>query len=169
MRNPASMRVVFAAGVFALMVSGGGVVQAGKGGFDEYGYNYAAGIFVGLGDGQDHVFDGAVWGDPTYANDHLVMKWSKAWDDARYHGGAWTCDAWVDNEWNGRVPGGSGQVWHYKIVWVGPELEDSPCWREGGYALGEEFEIIFSHGTFENEHLWDAHVVPGGFGAEDSR
>lgn len=30
-----------------------------------------------------------VWGDPTYANDHLVMKWSKAWDDARFHGEPW--------------------------------------------------------------------------------
>ena len=95
-------------------------------GFDEYGYNYQARIFVGPADGVDRSLDGAVWGDPTYANDHLLMKWSKAWDDARFHGAPWTSEAWVDNEWNGMVPGGSGEVWHSKIIWVGPELESSP-------------------------------------------
>ena len=73
------------------------------GAFDEFGYNYAARIFVGRADGVDRVLDGAVWGDPTYANDHLVMKWSKGWDDARFHGVPWGPDAWEDNEWNGMV------------------------------------------------------------------
>jgi len=90
---------------------------AGNGkGFDEFGYNYQARIFVGKADGVDRVLDGAIWGDPTYANDLLVMKWSKAWDDARFHGAPWSPDAWLTNEWNGAVPGGSGEVWHYKIV-----------------------------------------------------
>ena len=57
-----------------------------QGGFDEFGYNYQAMIFVGKADGVDRVLDGKVWGDLTYANDLLVMKWSKAWDDARFHG-----------------------------------------------------------------------------------
>lgn len=133
-------------------------------GFDEFGYNYQARIFVGPADGVDRVLDGKVWGDPTYANDHLVMKWSKAWDNARFHGGVWTCDAWEDNEWNGMVPGGSGETWHYKIVWVGSELENSPCWREGGYPIWGAFEVIFSHGTVANEHFWDAHAIPAGYG-----
>jgi len=47
------------------------------------------------------------------------MKWSKAWDDARFNGGTWTKDAWTSNEWNGKLSGGSGEVWHYKIVWLG--------------------------------------------------
>lgn len=137
---------------------------AGGGGFDEFGYNYAARIFVGAADGVDRNLDGSVWGAPTYANDHLVMKWSKAWDDARFHGAPWTCAAWVNNEWNGKVPGGSGETWHYKIVWVGSALENSPCWREDGYPIWGQFEVIFSHGTVANEHFWETHALPSGYG-----
>jgi len=135
------------------------------GGFDQYGYNYQARIFVGPADGVDRSLDGAVWGDPTYANDHLVMKWSKAWDDARFNGAAWTCDAWTDNEWNGMMPDGSQSVWHYKIVWVGPELEASPCWRTGGYAIWGEFETIMDQGADPSGHTWFAHAVPTGYGS----
>lgn len=144
-----------------------GVVTAAKPedkGFDEFGYNYNARIFVGPADGVDRNLDGTVWGDPTYANDLLVMKWSKAWDDARFHGAPWTCDAWTDNEWNGNVPGGSGEVWHYKIIWVGPELENSPCWREGGYPIWGQFEVIMDHGTTDGEHFWLTHAIPTGYG-----
>ena len=133
-----------------------------KDGRDEYGYNYNARIFVGPADGVDRTLDGTVWGDPAYGNDHLVMKWSKAWDDAKFHGGTWGPRAWCTNHWNGQAPGGSGEVWHYKIVWVGPELEDSPYWREGGYAIWGQFEVIMSHGTVANEHFWEAHANPTG-------
>lgn len=92
------------------------------------------------------------------------MKWSKAWDDARFHGAPWTPEAWTDNEWNGKVGGGSGEVWHYKIIWVGPKLQDSPYWREGGYPVWGQFEVIMSHGTVANEHFWDAHANPTGYG-----
>ena len=44
-------------------------------GFDQFGYNYQARIFVGSADGVDRTLDEAVWGDSTYANDNLVMKW----------------------------------------------------------------------------------------------
>ncbi len=57
-------------------------------GFDEFGYNYTARIFVGPADGVDRNLDGKVWGDPTYANDRLKMVWSKAWDDAKFNGSA---------------------------------------------------------------------------------
>lgn len=133
-------------------------------GFDQYGYNYTARIFVGKADGVDRNLDGTVWGDPTYANDHLVMKWSKAWDDARFHGGAWTTDAWTDNEWNGQVQGGSGEVWHYKIVWVGPCGADGTLLPDGGYCIWGQFEVIMSHGTVANQHFWDAHANPTGYG-----
>lgn len=133
-------------------------------GFDEFGYNYNARIFVGSADGVDRVLDGEVWGDPTYANDYLVMKWSKAWDDARFNGAPWTPDAWETNEWNGMVPGGSGEVWHYKIIWVGPALEKSPYWREGGYSIWGQFEVIMSQGIFENEHILEFLTSPNGFG-----
>ena len=133
-------------------------------GFDEFGYNYDARIFVGPADGVDRVLDGAIWGDPTYANDLLVMKWSKAWDDARFHGASWTPDAWVDNEWNGAVPGGSGEVWHSKIIWVGSELENSPYWRDGGYAIWDQFEVIMDQGTSDGGHIWYTHAIPCGYG-----
>ena len=137
---------------------------AGEGGVDDFGYNYKARIFVGAADGVDRVLDGAVWDDPKYANDHLVMKWSKAWDDARFNGAAWGPEAWENNEWNGMVEGGSGEVWHYKIVWVGPDLEDSPYWRTGGYAAWGEFEVILSQGTVDGEHVWETHARPSGYG-----
>jgi len=137
---------------------------AAKGGFDEFGYNYQARLFNGNADGTDRILDGAVWGDPMYANDHLVMKWSKAWDDARFHGAPWTPDAWTSNEWNGAFPGGSGEVWHYKIVWVGTGLESSPYWRDGGYPIWGQFEVIMDHGTIDGEHFWYAHAKPNGYG-----
>jgi hypothetical protein len=136
---------------------------AGKG-FDEFGYNYQARIFVGAADGVDRKLDGTVWGDPFYARDHLVMKWSKAWDDARFHGAPWSPEAWCSNEWNGMVPGGSAEVWQHKIIWVGPELEASPYWREGGYAIWEQFEVILSQGVVGKEHIWETHATPSGYG-----
>jgi hypothetical protein len=135
-----------------------------QGGFDQFGYNYQARIFVGKADGVDRILDGKVWGDPTYANDHLVMKWSKGWDDARFHGAPWTPAAWEDNEWNGNVEGGSGEIWHYKIIWVGSAGEGSLYWREGGYLVWGQFEVIMSHGTVANEHIWETHATPTGYG-----
>jgi hypothetical protein len=141
-----------------------GTVMA-KGGFDEFGYNYQARVFVGKADGVDRVLDRKVWGDPTYANDHLVMKWSKAWDDARFHGAPWTPDAWVDNEWNGAVPGGSGEVWHYKIKWVGSCGADGTPLPDGGYCIWGQFEVLMDQGTADGVHNWFAHVIPTGYGA----
>jgi len=145
-----------------------------KGGFDEFGYNYNARIFNGIGEnwyrGKNKPHLGPwqegqpfVW-DDTYGPDRLVMKWSKAWDNARFDGADWTPQAWVTNHWNGQIPGGSKEIWHYKIIWVGPELESSPHWREGGYAIWVEFEVIMSHGTVANKHFWDAHANPAGLG-----
>jgi len=133
-------------------------------GFDEFGYNYKARVFNGKADGVDRVLDGKVWGDPTYANDHLVMKWSKAWDDARFHGAPWTPDAWETNEWNGMVSGGSKEIWHYKIIWVGPEGMNSPYWREGGSLIWDQFEVIMSQGVVGKAHIWETQVKPNGFG-----
>ena len=144
-------------------------------GFDEYGFNYKARIFVGIGEnwyrgkncpeegpweeGMDFLWE---YGE-TYGRDHLVMKWSKAWDDARFRGEPWTPKAWCTNEWNG-MRDGSQETWHYKIIWVGPELQDSPYWREGGYPIWDEFEVIMSHGTVDGEHLWEALATPNGLG-----
>lgn len=263
-------KIIFGFLATALILSSVVMAQVG---FDEFGYNYQARVFVGPADGVDRNIDGTVWGDPMYANDHLKMMWSKGWDDARFHGGEWTCDAWEDNQWNGMVPGGSEETWHYKIIWVGPEKWDitgtwtwnyyygggtythtmiidtfepttgaftghgyynpnpsytwivtgtvdgnninfyidytglnpdyyviadgtiasnglsmggdatapgqvatwtatgnankynGPCWREGGYRIWGDFEVIMSHGTYDGIHEWETHALPTGYGA----
>lgn len=153
--------IILVVGLLAYTPSVG---SAAKGGFDQYGYNYQARIFVGPADGVDRDLDGTVWGDPTYANDHLVMKWSKAWDDARFHGAPWTPDAWVDNEWNGMGPDGSNTTEHVKIIWVGQALESSPYWRVGGDPIWGEFEVIMDQGISGGGHEWWTHAVPTGYG-----
>ena len=148
-----------------------------QGGFDEYGYNYNARIFVGIGENwyrgkyrtdllpyPNDPTDPMFYWDATYGLDHLVMKWSKAWDDARFHGEPWTPEAWCSNEWDGVFPSGSGETWHYRQIWVGPDLENSPYWREGGYPIWGEFEVIMSHGTIDGEHFWEALAQPCGYG-----
>ncbi|MBI2232796.1 MAG: hypothetical protein HYU56_02665 [Candidatus Aenigmarchaeota archaeon] len=163
-------KIVFLAAIAAMLTT---TVFAS--GFDQFGYNYQARVFVGAADGVDRTLDGTVWGDPTYANDHLVMKWSKAWNDARFNGAPWTPEAWEDNEWNGNVPGGSGETWHYKIIWVGSELENSPYWRDGGYAIWGQFEVIMDQGVSDTNyncdssnnggHQFCALATPNGYGA----
>lgn len=166
------MKKIIIFSTMAVLMTGIGIAMA-AGGFDQFGYNYQARVFVGPADGVDRNLDGTVWGDPTYANDRLVMKWSKGWDDARFHGSPWTADAWEDNEWNGKVSGGSGEVWHYKIIWVGPELQSSQYWRKGGYAIWGQFEVIMDQGvsivdycgvTNNGGHQICAHAIPTGYG-----
>ena len=161
--KPLAMLIAMSLGFLVLSVP---VPAFAQGGFDEFGYNYQARVFVGKADGVDRNLDGMVWGDPTYANDWLVMKWNAEWD--RGIAEKWSnppYDAWCTNEWNGAVPGGSGLVWHYKIIWVGPELEDSPYWREGGYPIWGQFEIIMSQGTVIGEgHYLEILATPNGLG-----
>ncbi len=133
------------------------------------GFNYKARVFVGTGVqwymqkyNVNHTVAEAAMGN--YSHDKLVMKWSKGWDDARFKNESWGPDAWETNEWNGMFPGGSGETWHYKIIWVGTELEQSDYWREGGLPIWGEFEVIMSHGTMNGEHSWEAHAIPNGFG-----
>lgn len=162
------MLIAFVATVCLMMAIAPVLAQ---GGFNEYGFNYNARIFVGVGENWYrgkyglpvwHEGDPFLW-DETYGRDHLVMKWSKAWDDARFHGADWTPEAWCTNEWNGMFPGGSGETWHYTNVWIGyhglPNYTPLP---DGGQAIWGSFEIILSHGTITGEHVWDAHAIPSG-------
>lgn len=100
------------------------------------------------------------------ANDKLVMKWTAEWD--RGNGTNWTDPsykgAWTDNEWNGMVPGGSGVVWHYKIVWVGACTEGA-YFDDGGYCIRGQFEVIMDQGTDNGTHSWLAKATPAGYGA----
>lgn len=150
--------------VFVVAIAVSGIALA-KGGFDEFGYNDNARIFNGAADGVDRNLDGTVWGDATYGVDHLNMKWNAEWDRGNDEGWANPpYEAHLDNKWNGAVPGGSGENWIYKIIWVGTELEESPYWREGGYPIWGQFEVIMSQGTVAGEHFWDAHAIPTGYG-----
>lgn len=165
--------LVAVAAAFALSTAPAMAAKPTDNGFDEFGYNYNARIFNGTGSSWCQGKLG--WDKDTcdvymglYANDKLVMKWSKGWDDARFHGAAWTSDAWENNEWNGKVPGGSGAVWHYKIVWVGDYVADPSLIPEGGYGIWGEFATIMDQGTDPNlgpGHLWFAHANPTGYGA----
>lgn len=145
------------------------------------GYNYKARIFVGTGYqyceqkyGWNTAICDAYLG--VYANDKIVMKWSEAWqmsefgpDGIRGNGDElpWTSDAWENNEWNGKIPGGSGSVWHYKIVWdEGCATSGIPS-RDGGYCLWGQFEVLMDQGIDPNigpGHIWFAHAIPTGYG-----
>ena len=138
------------------------------GGFNENGYNYDARIFSGPADGVDKKLDGKVWGDSTYALDHLVMKWNKAWDSCNangYNNPRYCAGAWVTNEWNGNVAGGSGWSEHIKIIWVGSSAEKSSYWVDGGYSIWGNYEVI-SDRAMDPKHLkyvW-ASSSPNGLG-----
>jgi hypothetical protein len=134
-------------------------------GFDELGYNRAARIFEGAADGVDGTLDGTTYGDPTYGADHLKMKWNAEWDRGNAEG--WSngpYGAWIDNNWNGQASGGSGEVWQYRIKWIGACGADGTPLEGGGYCIWGQFAVLMSHGSVANEHFWDAHAIPAGFG-----
>ena len=171
------LSVVLLVSVFTFIVP---VNAANTNGFDQYGYNRKARIFVGT-EGGWCAARGWGWdcaGYPLYApyaNDRLAMKWNAEWDRGNaenWQNGPY--GAWEDNEWNGAVPGGSGEVWHYKIIWVGnggcleaPYCpQKSPYWREGGYPIWGVFEVIMDQGTGADGHVWYTHAIPTGYGPE---
>ncbi len=142
-------------------------------GFDQFGYNRTARVFVGTGTswcmgklGWSETVCSAYM-DP-YGNDQLVMKWNKEWDRGNFE--SWAnppYDAWTDNEWNGQPPGGSGAVWHYKIVWVGSCGADYTPLSNGGYCLWGQFEVIMDQGMDPNlgpGHYFYAKAKPNGYG-----
>ncbi|MFB0568316.1 MAG: hypothetical protein ACETV0_01660 [Nitrososphaeria archaeon] len=138
-------------------------------GFDEFGYNWRARNFVGTGEswamgklGMTHEQAEAYM--TPYHHDKLVMKWNAEWDRGNAEG--WSeppYAAWCTNQWNG-MAGGSGETWHYVIIWVGAAGSEyrEQLWREGGYEIWGQFEVVLSHGTIDGEHIWDAHATPTG-------
>jgi len=135
------------------------------------GYNYDARVFVGTGEmwamqkfgwthEQAHDYLG------LYAHDKLVMKWNAEWD--RGNAENWNnppYNAYETNEWNGAFPGGSGEIWHYKIKWVGGSHIDGEPSLDGGYYIWGQFEVLLDHGTVKGDaHDFLAHALPNGFG-----
>ena len=141
-------------------------------GFNACGYNYTARVFSGLADGVDKNLDGTIYGDPTYANDHLVMKWNAQWDNCNangYDSVTYCLGAWVTNEWNGMLPNGSSYTEHVKVIWVGSLAEASPYWVPGGYLIWSNYEAIQDQGMVPGPNGQPTHTVwaaarPNGLG-----
>lgn len=140
------------------------------GGFDEFGYNYKARIFNGTGESWSLAKGLPADYLGVYSNDKLIMKWNAEWD--RGNAENWTnppYGAWENNEWNGNVKGGSGAVWHYKIIWVGDYTTYPSLIPEGAYGIWGQFAVIMDHGkdpSYGPGHLWFAHAIPTGYGAK---
>lgn len=162
----------------AMVFAVASVVRADKPsdtGFDDAGYNNTANIFNGTGMSwcMDKVGDQA-WCDAylgPYANDKLIMKWNDEWN--RGNAEDWANPpyrAWENNEWNGMGEGGSGAVWHYKIVWEEgcASVDHSPSTRGDAYCLWGPFAVIMDQGVDPNYgpgHWWFAHGLSNGYGS----
>jgi hypothetical protein len=160
--------ILFALVLTTLMVMNLGCVLA-AGGFDQYGYNNKARIFNGTGESWSLAkgLPADYWG--AYAKDKLIMKWNSEWD--RGNAENWANGpyaAWEDNEWNGAFKGGSGAVWHYKIVWIGGSNPEGTMLPDGGYVIWGQFEVIMDQGkdpSLGPGHFWFAKASPCGYGA----
>ena len=165
-----------------ILVAAVAVPAFASGGFDTYGYNRPAGIFngtylswcespnsAGVG-GNSESYCLSAYG--VYAYDQLIMKWNAAWDACNANGyddPTYCAGAWVTNEENGQVPGGSGAVWHTKVIWVGSQAENSPYWAPGGYSIWGNYEVIMDQGIDPNwgsGHWFNALATPNGLGAQ---
>ena len=151
------------------------------------GYNYNANIFVGTytqwcyqsGYGTNASCAASLG---SSANDLVVMKWNAQWNNCNangYNNPTYCLGAWVDNEFNGKVPGGDGSVWHYKIIWVGSEGSSSPYWLPGGYSIWNNYEVVMDQGVDPSGaynwcgatglvHQFCALTTPNGYGAVGS-
>jgi len=67
--------------------------------------------------------------------------------------------------WNGNVEGGSGSVWHYKIVWVPPCGSDGAPVDGSGNCIWGQFAIVMDQGTDGGVHFWLGHGIPNGYGS----
>ncbi len=171
-------KLVLFAAMAALLGAGTAFAAAGTG-FNQYGYNYGTRIFNGTylswceAGGTTAAACQTELG--VYANDHLVMKWNAQWDACNangYNDPAYCLGAWDDNELNGKVPGGSGEIWHYKVIWVGSAGSNSPYWLPGGYSIWGNYEVVMDQGSDPNigsGHMWNALATPNGYGAVKSK
>lgn len=154
-------------GFFTTSTSSVEGASTGKG-FDQYGYNNTARIFNGTGSSWCQQKGLAVDCMGIYSPDKLVMKWNAEWDRGNAEGWANPpYNAWEDNQWNGKN-GGSGAVWHYKIVWVGSCGADGTQLPNGGYCIWGQFATIMDQGVDPRQgpgHIWYTRAAPAGYGA----
>ena len=150
----------------ALLVSALAAPAAANG-FDQYGYNRTARVFQGPASGYCLARGWPADCQGIYSNDNLVMKWNAEWDRGNAtNRAAGPYRAYLDNEWNGNGPGGSGYTEHFKAVWVGPCGADGTVLANGGYCLWGQFEAIFDRGMDPSHTPWIlAHAKPAGYGS----
>lgn len=164
-------KLAFAGAAGAIMLGSLVVPAFAAGGFDANGYNNTARLFNGTllqwctAKGIDpSVCPGYGFGSN---NDRIVMKWNAEWD--RGNAEDWAnppYNAWTNNEWNGKMAGGSGFVWHYKIVWVGDYIADPTLIPDGAYGIWGQFAVIMDQGVDPTlGHTSYALGSPAGYGA----
>jgi hypothetical protein len=175
-QSPTTAPVIRAASTLSASLNGGTCMladgTAAARGFDANGYNDCARIFNGTYSSWC-VAGGQVPGcvAAPYTNDKVVMKWNAAWDACNAVGTADACaGAWTDNEVNGKITGGSGEVWHYKIKWVGlPCGPTNMNWSDGGYCIWGSDEVLMDQGIDPNSgdgHFMNALAKPNGYGSK---
>ena len=160
---------LFLLGTTLISLTAAPAVAGASGGFDQNGYNWTANVFVGTyaqwcAAEQISTTDCAAY---TFGsvNDLLIMKWNAAWNNCNTYGTPAACaGAWVDNESNGMVPGGSGYVWHYKIVWSS-SCANTNAAPAGGYCLWGGYAVLMDQGTYAGVHTFNALTTPNGYGA----
>lgn len=141
-------------------------IPASANGFDQFGYNRDARVFVGPASGWCLARSAPADCLGIYSNDRLVMKWNADWDRGNTEGWTGSYRAYLDNEWNGNVPGGSGWTEHFKAVWIGPCGADLTPLANGGYCIWGQFEAIFDRGMDPSHSPWTlAHASPAGYGS----
>jgi len=145
-------------------------------GFDEFGYNNVARNFVGtcaswhMGKFESTPQQAEAYCGP-YSNDILIMKWNSEWDRGNEDG--WSdpngYNAWIDNQWIGQRPNGTGETWHYKIAWdagcVNDNTPTSMANKGTASCVWGSFAMLQSHGTVNGEHVWDVLLAPAGYGS----
>ncbi len=141
-------------------------IPASANGFDQFGYNRDARVFVGPASGWCLARSAPADCLGIYSNDRLVMKWNADWDRGNAEGWTGSYRAYLDNEWNGNVPGGSGWTEHFKAVWIGPCGADLTPLANGGYCIWGQFEAIFDRGMDPSHSPWTlAQASPAGYGS----
>jgi len=137
-------------------------------GFDQAGYNHNAHIYNGTyGDWCLEKVGDAAWCELNYGgwlDDKLIMKWNEDWDLGNTEG--WTgesYDAWLSNHGNGKLPGGSGETYFAKIVWIG-ECTEGEVFADGSYCIWGQFAVIMEKTQKEGILDFSTHGIPSGYG-----
>ncbi len=166
-------KIIVGATASAVMFAAMVIPAFAKGGFDANGYNTTARLFNGTLLQWCTAKSIDPLSCPAYGfgsnNDKIVMKWNAAWDACNLVGNTdpTVCaGAWTDNEWNGNAAGGSGFVWHYKIVWVGDYASNPSLLTGSAYGIWGEYAVIMDQGVDPNTgHQSFALGSPAGYGA----